>query len=157
MNLATLKSLSRIKGVRQADVAAMAGVSRQAVHHWWTSTDANLNVHSKTQEHLAKSFGVPMDVLSKKLPVVSNESQRKKIESQLLWDGLYPDLEHFARGLVVGQPEALARLVQVFGLFASEKIAGKQVSKKFPQYKHLIHPARRRTLEVVWTEIQNPT
>lgn len=157
MNLSTLKSLSRIKGVRQADIASMAGVSRQAVNQWWNSSDPNLTVLSKTQERLAESFGVSMDVLSKELPVVSSDSQRSKIETQLLWDKLYPDLEHFARGLVVGHAAALARLVQVFGLFTAEKIAGKQVWKKFSQYKNMIHPGRRRTLEIVWTEIQNPT
>lgn len=156
MNRSTLKSLSRIKGIRQADIAAMAGVSRQAVNRWWTTDEENLNVLSITQERLAESFGVTMEVLSRNLPVVSNKSQRKKIETQLLWDKLYPDLERFACGVVVGHPEALARLVQVFGLFSAEKIAGKQVWKKFPQYKNKIHPGRRRTLEAVWNEMQNP-
>ena len=50
MNLTTLKTLARIKGLRKADVAAMAGVSRQAVQQWWTSGETNFNVFSKTQE-----------------------------------------------------------------------------------------------------------
>jgi hypothetical protein len=157
MNIATLKSLSHIKGIRQADIAVMAGVSRQAVHHWWVSDQENFDVLSSTQERLAESLGVPMQLLSKKLPVLSDEAFRKKLETQLLWDRIYPDLEHFVRGLVLGNLDALARLVQVYGLFAAEKIIGLQVWRKFPQYKNKIHPARRRTLEIVWTEIQNPT
>ena len=157
MNVSTLKSLSLIKGLRQADVAAMAGVSRQAVHRWWVAGEENINVLSGTQERLAESFGIPMQTLSMELPVVSNEALRKNLEIQLLWDKNYPNLDRFVRGLVIGNLDALARLTQVFGLFAAEKIAGKQVWKKFPQYKNKIHPGRRHTLEVIWNEIQNPT
>lgn len=156
MNVLTLKTLAKIKGVRQADIAVMAGVSRQAVHRWWVAPQESLNILSGTQERLAESFGLPMQLLSMKLPVFSNEALRKKIETQLLWDKNYPNLERFVRGLVIGNLDALARLTQVFGLFAAEKIIGKQVWKKFPQYKSKIHPARRRTLEVIWNEIQNP-
>lgn len=155
MNMATLKSLSKIKGTRQADVAAMAGVSRQAVHRWWNADQASVEVLAGTQKRLADSFGLSMEVLSEKLPVVSNPSLRKKLEAQLLWDKLYPDLEHFVRGIVVGNLDALARLTQVFGFFAAEKIAGIKVWRRFPQYKNKIHPGRRRTLEIIWTEMQS--
>ena len=134
----------------------MAKVSRQAVHRWWVSKKKNVDILSRTQRCLADSLGVSMETLSKDLPIVSDESKRKKFETQLLWDQLYPDLESFTRGLVVGQSEALARLVQVYGLFAAQKIAGQQVWKKFPQYKNKIHPGRRKGLEVIWNEIQNP-
>jgi hypothetical protein len=135
----------------------MAGVSRQAVHRWWVAPEPNLDVLSGTQERLAESLGVPMQTLSKELPVLSNETLRKKLETQLLWDKSFPNLESFVRGLVMGNSDALARLTQVFGLFAAEKIAGKQVWGKFPSYKNKIHPGRRRSLEAIWTEIQNLT
>lgn len=156
MNIATLKSLAKIKGLKQSDVAAMANVSRQAVHRWWKNGhEVNINVLSQTQEQLAQGFGVPMDVLSLGLPILNDESKRQKWETQLLWDRLYPNLEAFVRGLILGHPEALARLVQVCGLFAAQKIIGKSAIRTFPTYKNKIHPGRRRSLEIVWNEIQN--
>ncbi|PIT98777.1 MAG: hypothetical protein COT74_13870 [Bdellovibrionales bacterium CG10_big_fil_rev_8_21_14_0_10_45_34] len=155
MNLATLKALAKIKGLRQSDIAVRAGLSRQAVSKWWNQKSHCVDVLAKTHERLAKSLGVSMETLSNPLPVVDEKKLKKKMEVQLLWDKLYPDIEGFSRGLVVGRPEAFARLVQVFGLFASEKIVGKQIIHQFPKYKKIIHPARRRTLEIVWNEIQN--
>lgn len=155
MKIQTLKSLAKFKGIRQADIASMAGVSRQAVNKWWSSGEQDLNVLSKNQERLAEFFNVPMGALSVDMPIVSNESERTKLETQLLWDKSYPDLECFARGLVLGHHDALARLAQVFGLFAAEKIAGQQIWKKFPKYKNKIHPGRRRTLEVIWNDFQH--
>lgn len=155
MNVETVKTLARLKGIRQADVAAMAGVSRQAVHRWWSSEQVNIEVLAGSQKQLAESFGVSMGLLSEKLPVVSNRKLKKALQTQLLWDKLYPDIEHFVRALVVGNLDALARLTQVFGFFAAEKIAGSKVWTNFPKYKSKIHPARRRMLEMIWTEMQN--
>lgn len=157
MKISTLKALAQIKGLRQADVASMAGVSRQAANRWWSSEEEDVNVFAGTQERLAKSFGVPMQTLSMELPVLSDEALRKKLETQLLWDRSFLNLEQFVRALATGNHEALARLTQVFGLFAAEKIAGQQVWKKFQQYKKKIHPGRRRTLEIIWNEMQSPT
>ena len=157
MNIRTLKSLVRIKGLRQADVALLAGVSRQAVHKWWIAKESHINVFAENQRRLASSLGVSMEVLSKELPIVSSDSERRKLESQLLWDKLYPDIESFIRALVLGQLHALARLVQVFGLFESEIIIGKAIWVKFPEFKAKIHPGRRQTLEIVWNEVQSQT
>ncbi len=73
-----------------------------------------------------------------------------------MWDLLYPDLESFVVAVVKGQPVALARLVQVFGLIQVKKMAGVQVLKKYPEYKKHIHPALRSSSEALWQLYQVP-
>ena len=115
----------------QSELAQKAGISRQLVSVWFkkaeTQTDLNINVYSNTQENLALVLGVSVKDLSLLLPIVSNQKQKSEFETTLLWDSLYPSIESFTAGFIRGQPEALARLVQTYGLFHSEKIAGKQV------------------------------
>jgi hypothetical protein len=74
-----------------------------------------------------------------------------------LWDGLYSDLVDFAIALNRHETEAIARLVQVHGLFAAERIIGRVAWQRFPEYKRFIHPARRRELEILqeWKQRQS--
>jgi hypothetical protein len=44
------------------------------------------------------------------------------------------------------EPRAIARLVQVYGLFRSEKIIGRAVWRRFPEYRRFLHPARQEEL-----------
>lgn len=149
MNIQTLKSLARVRGLSQSDLARAAGVSRQTVSFWFSQT-GDVNLFAKNLERLAEFLGVAVEDLSRPLPILGNAEERNRWATDLLWDRLYPDLEKFVDGLIRGQPEALARLVQVCGLYQSEKIAGKQIWRKFPVYRRHIHPAYRRQAEVVW-------
>jgi hypothetical protein len=74
----------------------------------------------------------------------------RTLEASLLWDHLYPDLDSFAFALGGGEPRALARLVQVYGLYAAESALGCVAWRAFPVYKRHIHPVRRRQLETLW-------
>ncbi|MBI1860489.1 MAG: helix-turn-helix transcriptional regulator [Deltaproteobacteria bacterium] len=157
VNVETLKSLAAVRGMSQSDVARAAGVSRQIVSHWFGSQTPTLNLFASHLQNLARALGVSIDRLSRPLPILSDPKEKKRWETMLLWDRLYPDLESFCGGVIRGQPAALARLVQVCGLYQSEKVAGQQVWRKFFRYKGLIHPAYRRNAEVVWSLHQNPS
>ena len=78
------------------------------------------------------------------------------LQVSLLWDRLYPSTEDFIIALVKGEYRAVARLVQVYGLYRGDKILGKSVWKKFEKYKQLIQPVRRRQCEKIWQHYQNP-
>ncbi len=69
----------------------------------------------------------------------------------VLWDHLYPDVEEFAIAVKAGEPKAVARFVQVFGLYAAESVLGPAAWLSFPEYKRHIHPVRRQELETLWT------
>ena len=57
--------------------------------------------------------------------------------------------------LVRGEAPALARLVQVFGLYKAWKIAGEKIWERFPAYQKNIRPVRRDQLERIWLLRQN--
>jgi len=158
MNALTLKTYCKVKGTIQSKLAHASGISRQAISSWIKKAEDTpiVNVYSKNQNHLATVLGVPAHELSQDLPVISDRALRKELDVLLLWDHLFPDLESFVRSLIKGQAVALARLVQVYGLYQSEKVAGIQVWKKFPQYKNHLHPAIREKAELVWNTRQNP-
>ncbi len=158
MNAGTLKSYCDIVGLTQSELARRAGVSRQLVSQWFKEADrdgaSDVNVYSRNQERLGAVLGVAPSELATALPILSVAAERKSLETLLLWDRLYPALEPFLSGLVRGQPDALARLVQVFGLYGAAKSAGQIVWDRFPRYKMKIHPAVRKRSEVIWTHHQ---
>ena len=69
--------------------------------------------------------------------------------TRYLWDGLYPDINDFAVALNRNEPKAVARLVEVEGLYRAEKVLGPHVWRQFQDYKRLLHPARRPQLELL--------
>lgn len=72
------------------------------------------------------------------------------MRASLLWDGLYPDLADFAIAVNKGDPRAIARLLEVHGLYPTAKVIGDRVWTDFPRYARYIHPARRRQLETLY-------
>ena len=68
----------------------------------------------------------------------------------MLWDRAFPDLDDFAVALNSGNPRALGRFVEVYGLYAAEATLGASVWTDFPEYKRHIHPVRRLELETLW-------
>ncbi len=154
MNVETLKAIARARRLNQSDVARLAGVSRQAACLWWHQT-GEANVQFKHLRRLATALGVSLDDLAGPLPLLDDEQARAEAETELLWDRIYPDLTSFAGALLAGEPPALARLVQAYGLFGAEKIIGKRVWRDFPGYRNGIPPALRAKYEVVWKTVCN--
>lgn len=158
MNIQTLRALAKVRDKRASDIARMAGVSRQAVSKWMKAgAHAAISVRSQNLQHLADGLGIRADELLRSLPVLDDHALRSAYETIFLWDRLYPGLEDFAIALVRGNEAALARLVQVFGLYKSANVAGPQVWRRFPFYKKHIRPIRREQLERLWKLRQERT
>ncbi len=161
MNINTFFCLLRLKSLKQAQAAQRAGLSRQALSLWKQKAkeqkSSNINVYSKTQEQLAHILGVRTEDLNKPILAIEDPEVRLALETELLWDKLYQNIESFAVAAVKGRPDALARLVQVYGLYGSAKMVGKQIWEKFPTYKKKIHPTYRKQAEVIWTLEHSPS
>lgn len=151
MNVHTLSTLMKARGLSQSDLARRAGVTRQAASLWFKSDDPRqVNVQSRHLEKLSRALSVSMDELARPLPVLGDESAQGSLETALLWDRLFPSLDDFAIAVARGEERSLARLAQVYGLYAAGRMAGRRVWKDFPRYKCHIHPVRRRELERLW-------
>ena len=159
MNTVTVKALADSRGLNQSDIARLAGVSRQRVSQWFHSTGrgAPVSLRSGNLKALADGLEVSVDELLSPLPLLEEPAKAQRETAKLLWDRLYPDLAHFAIDVGRGRSQAVARLVQVYGLYAAARMAGKSVWKNFPKYRKYIHPVRRKELELLWQLKMNPT
>lgn len=128
----------------------MAGISRQAVSSWFRQGRTEIDVRASHLQRLSRALGVSMDELSLPLPCLQSPEQRAALGAGLLWDRLYPDVGSFAAALVRGEGRAVARLVEVYGLFLSARMLGRSVWVCFPQYKKYLPPVLRRQLEELW-------
>jgi len=159
MNATTLKALADSRGLNQSEIAQLAGVSRQRVSQWFQTrlTGALVNLHSRNLKALADGLKVSVDELLMPLPLLEDPPKAQRETVKLLWDRLYPDLTSFAIDVGRGRSQALARLVEVYGLYAAARMAGNSVWKNFPKYSKYIPPVRRKELEVLWKLKMNPT
>lgn len=141
-----LKYISGLKGIKPADLARLAGVSRAAVSRWFREGNRTgfMNMETKTLSRLSQSLNLAPGVFFEKLPDLEPES------TLFLWDSLYSDMAAFVCALIKGEIQAVARLVQVLGLHESKMILGKKIVHDFSKYKKYLHPARARQLEAIW-------
>lgn len=146
MDPRTLAAHLKARGWSRSELARRIGVSRQAVSLWFRK-DGQVTLRSGHLLRIAEALGVPVEELARPLPCLGEE--RERLRATLLWDRLYPDLDEFVIAVNAGDPRAMARLVEVYGLYASEKMIGDRAWKDFPVYKRYIHPARRRGLETL--------
>jgi len=114
---------------------------------WFRGGDANL--HGRHLIRLGRVLGVAAEALAEPLPCFEPETLAQ-LRATLLWDRAYPDLDDLAVALNAGDPRALGRFAEVYGLFAAEAALGPVVWNRFPDYKRHIHPARRVELEKLW-------
>ncbi len=148
----SLRTISLLRRKSQSDLARIAGVSKQAVSLWFRSSpDADLNVRAPHLRALSRGLQVKAEDLLDSLPVLDDREMTRKLETILLWDHLYSDLAAFAVGLVRGESAALARLVQVYGLYpASNIVPQNMIWDRFQEYKRHIRPVRREQVEKIW-------
>lgn len=138
------------KDMKAAEVARRAGVSRAAVSRWFRKPAEWVNVESLTLRRLALNLNLEPAFFLQKSPDLT------PLQTQFLWDALYPDMDRFVRAINADEPPALARLVQVLGFHSATCIAGRRIIKKFPNYKYFIKPVRRRHLEILWPLYHSP-
>lgn len=131
----------------QAELARRVGVSRQAVSLWLRESE-DVVLRSDNLLRIAKALGVPVERLARALPCFEPE-EHERLRASLLWDGLFGDLDDLAIALERGDPRAIARVVQVHGLYAAEKVVGPSVWDDLSRYARYLHPARRRQLEAL--------
>ena len=144
----TLTAYLKARGLSRAELARRLGLTRQAVSLWFKSERAN--IQGRHLIRLGEVLGVPVERLSKPLPGFDADTH-SRLMALLLWDRLYPDLDDLAVAVLAHEPKALARLVEVHGLYAAEAAVGGIAWRAFPEYKRHIHPVRRRELETLWT------
>ena len=150
MLVRVLRAYLNVRHMSQSELARRAGVSRQTVSSWLQSDAGELNIYTDHLKGIALALGINTEDLTKPLPVISDQKSFIEIETELLWDHLYSNIEFFISALLRGQSEAMARLVQTYGLYQSEKIIGRAVWDKFQKYKSKIHPAMRKQSEIIW-------
>ena len=147
VNVRTLEGLLKARGWSQAELARRIGLSRQAVSLWFRGAEANLQ--GRHLLRLSQVLGVSVEDLATPLPCFEPQIHAQLLAT-LLWDRAYPDLDDFALALNAGDPRAVGRFVEVYGLFAAEATLGSFVWDEFPEYKRHIHPGRRLELETLW-------
>jgi transcriptional regulator with XRE-family HTH domain len=166
MFLSLLDAIMRVRKLRQADIARMAGVSRQAVSLWFRQAGMSVGPHQEgecdlqdrkplrvpaiTAAKLARALGIPLTRLLSPLPLQDNPKLWKRLCAEFLWDRLYPSLSAYAVAIVEAEPRALARLVQARGMFEAAAIGGDAVWRLFPVYARHLHPKRREECQQVW-------
>ncbi len=142
------------KGLRRADLARAAEVSRAAVTKWFASAAKSpegwANIETSTLRNLASGLGLKPEQLLRLPPDLSG------MKSRFLWDHLYESMEDFTKGLARRELVALGRLVQVLGFREASRIVGKDAYRKFPDYKRYLKPVRRRELEILWPLYHSP-
>lgn len=148
MNTNTLQQIGQFRGLTQSDLAKAAQVSRQAVSQWFMRESDFVPIASNHLLNLSQALGVSADVL---LGEIAEQAWWEKETTNLLWDKLFKDLIDFLAAGNRGDLRALARAVEVYGLFASAQIFGNVVWEQFPNYKSYLPPVRRKELEQLWT------
>jgi len=152
VNVRTLGAFLKARSWTRAELARRVGVSRQAVSLWLRGDEAEL--HGRHLIRLGQVLGVPVEELARPLPCFEPDAHAQ-LRATLLWDRVYPDLDDLAVALNAGDPRALGRFVEVYGLFAAEATLGSSVWNEFPNYERHIHPARRIELGTLWAWHEN--
>lgn len=144
MYLQHVINLMSLNGINGAQLARRCHVSRAAVTKWFSTSENFINVETKTARTIAQVLGVPLSQLFEPIAILS------QFYTAFLWDSLYPSMEKLIVAIMRGDAVAMARFVQVAGLFKAEAVFGKKIIVSFPKYKHHIKPARRKSLETLW-------
>ena len=147
MFVQTLKIIASYRSLSQSELSRLAGVSRQRISQWFAQ-ETYVNVGTKTLAKLANSLNIPTAILLE--PIPSWREATEESAPHLLFDYIYPDLAQFIRAVIIGRSHALARLVDIYGLFTAANIAGKQIWRRYPKFKHHIPPKRREELDRIW-------
>lgn len=98
MHLQSLKQIMAARGLTQADIARLAGVSRAAVTKWFKARRPQVNVEVRTLMHLANKLGIPPASLLKRQQTRIASSARST--PSFMWD--YPLSTEEIRAILTG-------------------------------------------------------
>jgi transcriptional regulator with XRE-family HTH domain len=155
MNSRTLHAHLKAAGLTPSELARRVGVSPQTVSSWIQKDDPT-RFPDEYVLALSRVLGVHVEVLERPLPCFGAD-EHDWLHARYLWDRLYPDLDDFAIDLNRLEPRAVARLVEVDGLYAAARILGELAWERFASYKRFLPPARRRQLETLHAWRSNQT
>ncbi|MBN2492170.1 MAG: helix-turn-helix transcriptional regulator [Planctomycetes bacterium] len=155
MDPRTLHAYLKAAKLTPSDLARRIGVSPQIVSSW-IQKDGPAHLPEDDLSALSRALGVNAEDLERPLPCFDTD-EHNRLHARYLWDRLYPDLDDFAIGLNHLEPRAVARLVEVDGLYAAARILGEAAWDRFTSYKRFLPPARRRQLETLHAWRSNQT
>ncbi|MBI2520268.1 MAG: helix-turn-helix transcriptional regulator [Bdellovibrio sp.] len=157
MNSATLATLMKARNLTPSQISEKVGVSRQALSKWLNG-QKHVQIRSDHLQKLAELFHVSMETFMNPLPALENTHARE-LEATLNWDRLYPSALEMLLAVKKWEPQAVARLVQTYGLVTSARIVGDRSAlwDRYPYYKKYIHPGIRKVLDQVWEQQWNQT
>ena len=150
MYLSVLKAAMAKKGYRQSDVAKAAAVSRQAVSLWFAGEGDFCNVHVANLLNLSAGLGISPAELLQPLPGLGGRAEERRLYAEFCWDRSYPDIHGFLVALAAAQPRAVARMIECRGIYEGAAVLGAQVWHRYPEFRHLLPPARRTVIDTVW-------
>lgn len=162
----TLQCILELKGIKAAELARRAGVSRQSISKWFQDAERanqgssqslpndSVNIEWNTLRKITDTLELKPTQLSTDLFQSLTLNMRIHYKTLLLWDSSYSSIESFTIALLKKEYKAVGRYIQVFGILAAEKIFGKWVYKKFESYSPYIHPVRRKELGTLCKKFQ---
>ena len=148
MYFKTINSMLLARGWSQSDLARVTGVSRQAVSKWLKGS-AQVSMTSENLFKVSRALRVPAETLARPLPGYGGDAEHDQLMAAYLWDRLYPDLDELVIAASRWQLPAVARLVEVDGLYATEKLLGKAVWRRFEEYARYLNAVRRGQLRAL--------
>lgn len=149
--LTNLIWLLKLRRWTQAHLAQKIGLSRQAVSKWFVSGQQNslkLSLHSLLK--ICQVLNLKLGDLAQPIPKMADLDWKERFKVSFLWDRLYSNSDDFLLALYFFEPKAVARYIQVCGLYPSANLLGNRVWTQFNQYKKYVHPTRRNECEKIW-------
>ena len=148
--LSVLKAVMARRDHSQADIARAAGVSRQAVSHWFASEGDFRNVHVATLLKLSDSLEIDPAELLKPLAGMDDPAAVRRLTVEFCWDRAYPDIYRFLAALADAEPRATARFVESRGIYAAAAVLGHRMWDDYAGLRTLLPPVRRAEVDTVW-------
>ena len=145
-----LNFMADYRNLSPAKIEAQSAVPRRQIARWLRTSESSINISSKHLLMLSEGLNVKPSFFREEHSEMSDREYLGYLKAALLWDGIYPNLPRFLRGVIKLESKATARLVEIYGLFESAHIIGESVWQEFPEYKRRIPPKRRSELERLW-------
>ena len=157
MYLSVLKAVMAKREHSQADIARAAGVSRQAVSHWFASESDLQNVHVATLLKLSDSLAIEPAEFLTPLASMADPAAVRRLAAEFCWDRSYPDIYRFLVALADAEPRATARLIESRGIYAAASVLGQRIWDDYADLRPLLPPVRREEIDTVWRIHRNLT